>query len=113
MSSNTTSQPPTGALHPSRDAVAMMQYDARKKTALIAYLLWFFVGGLGGHRFYLGRTGSAIAMLVLLVASIVLTYVLIGLFGFAILGIWVLVDAFLIPGMVTAANTRLIAQIQN
>ncbi|WP_342621698.1 NINE protein, partial [Pseudomonas aeruginosa] len=24
-----------------------------------AYLLWFFLGGFGAHRFYLGKTGTA------------------------------------------------------
>lgn len=27
-----------------------------KKTS-VAYLLWFFFGGVGGHKFYLGKTG--------------------------------------------------------
>lgn len=31
----------------------------------VAYLLWLFTWVVGGHRFYLGRSGSAIAMLVL------------------------------------------------
>ena len=52
----------------------------------VAYLLWFFVGILSGHRFYLGRPGTAILQ--------ILTYFI--LIGF----IWLLVDAFLIPGMI-------------
>jgi TM2 domain-containing membrane protein YozV len=35
------------------------------RNKYIAALLAFFIGPLGIHRFYLGRTGSAIAMLVL------------------------------------------------
>lgn len=35
------------------------------RNKVIAALLAFFLGTLGIHRFYLGRTGSAIAMLVL------------------------------------------------
>ena len=52
----------------------------------VAYLLWFFVGILSEHRFYLGRPGTAILQ--------ILTYFI--LIGF----IWLLVDAFLIPGMI-------------
>ncbi|HKT14862.1 MAG TPA: TM2 domain-containing protein [Allosphingosinicella sp.] len=52
----------------------------------VAYLLWLFVGILSGHRFYLGRPGTAILQ--------ILTYFI--LIGF----IWLLVDAFLIPGMI-------------
>ena len=47
---------------PASDAARLMQYDAAKKSAVVAYLLWFFLGGLGVHRFYLGRTGSGIAI---------------------------------------------------
>ena len=52
----------------------------------VAYLLWFFLGFFSAHRFYLGRTGSAIA-------QFLLNCILIGL-------IWTLIDAFLIPGMI-------------
>ncbi|WP_394002502.1 NINE protein [Xanthobacter versatilis] len=34
------------------DARALMLCEANKKSAVVAYLLWFFLGGLGGHRFY-------------------------------------------------------------
>jgi TM2 domain-containing membrane protein YozV len=51
-----------------------------------AYLLWFFLWFVSGHRFYLGRPGTAILQ--------ILSYFI--LIGF----IWALVDAFLIPGMI-------------
>ncbi len=93
----------------SRDAAAAMQYDANKKSGVIAYLLWFFLGMFGAHRFYLGSTGPAVAQLVITIASIFLSVVLIGLFGLAAIGIWVLIDAFLIPGMLQRYNSRLAA----
>jgi CDP-diglyceride synthetase len=52
----------------------------------VAYLMWFFLGLFSGHRFYLGRPLSAI----LQIASY---FILVGF-------LWLLVDAFLIPGMV-------------
>lgn len=51
-----------------------------------AYLLWLFLWFVSAHRFYLGRPGSAILQ--------ILTYFI------AIGFIWLLVDAFLIPGMI-------------
>jgi TM2 domain-containing membrane protein YozV len=33
------------------------------KSKGIAYLLWFFFGFLGIHRFYLGKTGSGLLYL--------------------------------------------------
>lgn len=97
---------------PSRDAIAMMQYDAAKKTPLLAYLLWFFLGAFGAHRFYLGKTGSGVAMLLIFLLSFPLAFVVIGLFGFIVIGIWWVVDAFLIPGLVDRHNEALIARFQ-
>lgn len=91
---------------PSSDAIAMMRYDASKKSTLVAYLFWFFLGPFGAHRFYLGRIGTGITMLLLLIVSVLLSVVLIGLFGLLVLGTWWLVDALLIPGMATAYNQR-------
>lgn len=73
-----------------------------KKSTGVAYLLWFFLGYLGGHRFYLGRVGSALGMIALLIVGVVTTYFVVGFFLLIALAIWALVDAFLIPGMIRA-----------
>ena len=52
----------------------------------VAYLLWLFLWWVSAHRFYLGRPGTAILQ--------ILSYFI--LVGF----VWVLIDAFLIPGMI-------------
>ena len=90
---------PQGGL--SHDARVMMLFEANKKTALIAYLLWFFVGLFGAHNFYLQRTGVAIAQLIL---SLTIVGMLITVF-------WVLVDAFLIPGWIQNQNNLLAKQL--
>ncbi|MHC4427257.1 MAG: TM2 domain-containing protein [Planctomycetota bacterium] len=64
------------------------------KSAPVAYLLWFFLGGFGAHRFYMGRTGSALGMMGLCIASMVLSVFVIGLIGFPILFAWWVIDAF-------------------
>jgi TM2 domain-containing membrane protein YozV len=85
----------------SNDARVLMLYEANKKTALVAYLLWFFLGWFGGHNFYLERTGVAVTQLILSLTAV----------GLVITIIWVLVDAFLIPGWVRRQNNLLAAQL--
>jgi TM2 domain-containing membrane protein YozV len=63
------------------------------RSVVVAYLLWFFLGWLSAHRFYLGRTGTALL-------QILLNLVVIGF-------VWVLIDAFLIPGMVREEHAKL------
>lgn len=85
------------------------QYDIEKKSLLVAYLLWFFLGYVGAHRFYLGRTLSGLIMLILSAVTLVLTLVSFGFLGFvwAVVGLWWLIDALLIPGIVAGRNTRI------
>ena len=93
-------------------AQQMMRYDANKKTALIAYLLWFFAGYLGANRFYLGRIVSGLIMLVLFILSCVGMLILVGFIGLAVIGLWWLIDGFLIPGMISDANNKLINSLR-
>ena len=74
-------------------------FEANRKSTGVAYLLWLFLGGLGAHRFYLGRTGSAVGQLLLLLLGWIPLFA-----GWFVLGIWLLVDAFLIPDMIRIDN---------
>ena len=47
--------------------------ECSDRLILPAFLMAFFVGALGVHRFYVGKTGSGIAMLVLTLPGTVLT----------------------------------------
>ena len=66
-------------------------------SIVLAYVLWFFLGAFSSHRFYLGRTGTAIL-------QILLNCILVGF-------IWVVLDLFLIPGMVRAKQASLRARL--
>lgn len=60
------------------------------KSKMVAFLLWFFLGGLSMHRFYLGKIGSGIL------------YLLTGqLFGIG----WI-IDLFLLGSMVDNYNNK-------
>lgn len=69
------------------------------KSARAAYILLLLLGLLGAHRFYLGRGRTGVAILAL---------TLIGAMGVspALLGsvVWLIVDAFLIPGWIREHN---------
>lgn len=63
-----------------------MENNISEKSRLGALLFAFFLGTLGVHRFYVGRPGSAIIMLLLTMTIV----------GIAISGIWAIVDFFII-----------------
>lgn len=63
-----------------RRSQAMAEYESSRKKGIVAWLLWLFLGVIGAHRFYLGNTGYAVAMLLL---------------GWATLGIWPLLDGII------------------
>lgn len=93
------------------DTQRMMRYDANKKSVLAAYLIWFFLGLFGVHRMYLGRWTSGLLMLLLHGLSWITWWIAIGIVGFGILGLWWLVDALLIPGIVRRENDRLAVEL--
>ena len=93
------------------DTQRMLVYDANKKSAGVAYLLLLFFGMLGAHRFYLSRTGSGLAILLLFLLSFPLMTVGIGFIMLLIAGVWVFIDLFTIPGMVRSYNTGLIGRL--
>ena len=93
------------------EARAILAYEANKKSAGLAYVLWFVFGGLGVHRFYLGRPLSALVMLLITLISIPAMFIGIGLILIWIPTIWWFVDLILIPGMTRDYNLRVIQRI--
>jgi hypothetical protein len=60
------------------------------KSLAIAYLLWFFLGWIGVHHFYLGKAGRGIGYLLT--------------FAWLTLGWWV--DLFTLPAQVKRINSE-------
>lgn len=90
------------ALSTEQQMLVEQRLSNEKKSTGVAYLLWFLFGGLGVHRFYLGKTGSAVAMMLLTILGALTLVIYVGAFLLLAMAIWLLVDAFLIPGMIQA-----------
>jgi TM2 domain-containing membrane protein YozV len=71
------------------------EMSKKQKSSGTTWLLWFFTSVFGGHRFYLGKTGTAVAMLL----------------TFGGLGFWAFIDLFLINGMVRNTNDMIESEI--
>ncbi len=82
---STTTWPP---IKQNMKYVSVVPTDTHSKV--VGYLLWFFFGLVGGHRFYYGRPLSGV----------------IWFFTLGLLGIGWLIDLFLIPGMDEEADLR-------
>ncbi|MEJ6348953.1 TM2 domain-containing protein [Holzapfeliella sp. He02] len=74
------------------------EVEKRSKNIIVAYILCWLTGVIGGHRYYLGKTGTAIMMTGLCIVT----------FG-VVSAIWAFIDLFLIPGIVND-NKREIEQ---
>ena len=72
--------------------ILLAKEDISPKSRLATTLLAFFLGSLGAHRFYIGKTGTAVTMLVLTVVGIITAFVVIGFVFLAVTGIWAFID---------------------
>src|SRR5699024_9607448 len=47
---------------PARINAMSAEYESAKKSQVVTWVLWVVTGGIGGHRYYLGDIGYAVAM---------------------------------------------------
>ncbi len=72
-----------------------MHTEEQKQKILITFLLWFFLGGFGAHRFYLGWKKSACVLLGLTILALLTMVVLIGFIFYFVVLVWWIVDLVL------------------
>ncbi len=78
-------------LNPQQLAIVNSEFTKKAKSKTVAYVLWLFLGGIGGHRYYSGD----------IVRAIFMTFTLGGL------GIWALIDVFFIGARIEEINERI------
>ena len=83
----------------------------REKNMGIAYLLWFFLGPLGSHRFYIGENKSAIWMLVLFLVGSFTFALGVGIIVLLILGIWWFTDVYFTYKLIDQHNKKIKEQV--
>jgi len=90
--------PPAAPMSAIEQRVAMAEVAAisQQKSVGLAYVLWFFLGALGIHKFYLGKVGMGIAYI----------------FTLGFLGIGLLIDLFTLPKQTRDANMLLRARVR-
>ncbi len=71
--------------------------DATAMT-IVVYLVWFFLGNLGVHRMVTGRVASGMTMLILHGLGWLTFWFGLGFLIWGAVGLWWLIDAFVIPG---------------
>jgi TM2 domain-containing membrane protein YozV/RNA polymerase subunit RPABC4/transcription elongation factor Spt4 len=84
--------------------------DISPKSRLAATLLAWFLGIFGAHRFYLGKTGTAVAMLLLGIVGWATVWIFgLGLAFLIAVGIWAFVDfIFAVTGRMRDKEGKLI-----
>jgi len=89
------------------ESPALYAAGDRFRALLNAYLLWFFLGWVGGHRIFLGQALSATIQAVLLLLGVALWFQypadrLLALGLITAHGVWRMIDLTLIPDLVRA-----------
>lgn len=84
-----------------------IKMNVEGKNLLVAYLLWWFLGWAGVHRFYLGHVKSGIAQLLLFVIGSATFAFLVGYPLLVAWLIWWALDAYYTYKMVAEENSKL------
>lgn len=80
-------------LNPSDQLIVNSEIQKKGKNKLVAYLLLLFLGFFGVHRFYIGKIGSGVVMLLLCWTGISI--------------VWAVIDLLWLSGAVDRYNKKI------
>lgn len=89
------------------EQMVSMKVKMEGKSLVVAYLLWWFLGALGGHRFYLGRIKSAVTQLLLFSVGAMTAFVIFGWILLFIWFVWWALDVYFTYKIVIEVNEKL------
>lgn len=87
------------------------EMSKRETNSTLAWVLWFFLGTLGGHRFLLGEKTTGAVMLILTLMGWATSWLLIGFLILPVVWIWWVVDAFNLSKMIDKRNESVESEI--
>lgn len=87
--------------------VEQMRLEEQKKNPVVAYILWWFLGFFGAHRFYMGKS-NAVTMLVISIVSFLTMVIVVGYIGLIAMFVWWVLDAISLHKWVKIYNLELI-----
>ena len=97
------------AAKPDAGAAQELAGDISPKSRVAATLFAWFLGGFGAHRFYVGKTGTAVVMLVLTLVGLATVWFMVGIPFLVAVGIWAFVDFIMaVTGNMTDGEGKLI-----
>ena len=83
--------------------------DVSAKSRIATSLFAWFLGSFGAHRFYIGKTGTAVIMLVLGILGWATVWIVIGFIFLVPVWIWSLIDfIFAVSGNMRDSEGKLI-----
>lgn len=85
----------------------------QRKEPIVAWILWFFLGVFGGHRFYLGQHKEGFVLVGVWVFFVLILSTLFGAVGlptlgvvcFALVWVWWIVEACMLNSNIRKANS--------
>lgn len=87
--------------------IELEKIKTQQQNVVLAYILWWFLGIFGAHRFYTGQSKGWL-YIVLTIIGFVTSYIIIGWFIIFGVFIWWIIDGFNLHKIVKQYNFELL-----